>query len=171
MSDDRHQSRMYAVAVRDGHDLFLFCRIRRTVTGDVYVISPRPAPDWNPHFSYHASGHYHVKNDAHPFHVSHWQRPGANFLGTRNMSTMGIAASEPRITNAPCKAEDYAEVFEIPVSALRPEEYRTFVSIDLMESSGPPIISPGARILRQAIFQDSIPWIMVTLFDTHSNEP
>ena len=61
MSNDRNQNRMYAVAVRDGHELFLFCRIRRTVTGDVYVLPPRPDPDWNPHVSYHASGQYHVK--------------------------------------------------------------------------------------------------------------
>ena len=170
MSNDRNQKRMYAVAVRDGQELFLCCRIRRTVTGDVYVMIPHPDPDWNPYISYHASGHYHVKDD-HPYHVSHWQTPDANFQSTRNISTMGIAAGEPRITNLPCKVEDYAEVFEISVSELRPEMYRTMLSVDLTEPSGQPIINPGARILRQAIFQDSIPWIMVTLFDTHPNEP
>ena len=82
------------------------------------------------------------------------------------MCTMGIASDEPRATNTLCKAADYAEVFEIPVSELRPEMYRTFVSVDLMEPGGKPIISPGGEILRQAIFQDSIPWIHVTLFDT-----
>jgi hypothetical protein len=87
------------------------------------------------------------------------------------MSTMGIAAGEPRLTNSPCKVEDYAEVFEIAVSELRPEMYRTMLSVDLTEPSGQPIIYPGARILRQAIFQDNIPWIMVTLFDTHPIEP
>jgi hypothetical protein len=171
MSNDRKQSRMYAVAVRDGHDLFLFCRIHRAVTGDVYVIPPRPVPKWNPHVSYHASGQYHVKNYDHPYHISHWQRPDANFKSTRNMSTMGIAASEPRITNAPCKVEDYTEVFEIPSSDLRPEMYYTLLSVDLTEAAGRPIITPGARILRQAIFQDTVPWIMVTLFDTYPNEP
>jgi hypothetical protein len=87
------------------------------------------------------------------------------------MSTIGIAASEPRITNAPCMPEDYVEVFEIPISDLRPELYRTMLSVDLTEPSGRPIITPGAKILRQTIFQDSIPWIVVTLFDTHPNEP
>ena len=166
-----NQSRMYAVAVRDGHELFLFCRIRRTVTGDVYVIPPRPDPDWNPHVSYHASSHYHVRNDDHPYHISHWQRPDANFQRTRHMTTIGIASGEPRITNAHCRSEDYAEVFEISVSELRPEMYRTMLSVDLTEPSGQPIITPGARILRQVIFQDAVPWIMVTLFDTHPIEP
>ena len=84
---------------------------------------------------------------------------------------MGIASSEPRITNSPCRSEDYAEVFEISVSELRPEMYRTMLSVDLTEPSGQPIITPGARILRQVIFQDAVPWIMVTLFDTHPIEP
>jgi hypothetical protein len=168
MSNNR---RMYAVAIRDGDELWLFCRINRTVTGDVYVAPLRPDPNWNPHVSYHASGQYHVKNYALPYHVSHWQKPDANSLGTHNLSTMGIASHEPRITNAPCKVEDYTEVFEIPISELRPEQYRTFVSLDLTEPSGQPIITPGAKILRQAIFQDSIPWIMVTLFDTSQDRP
>jgi hypothetical protein len=171
MGNDRKQSHMYAVAVRDGDELFLFCRIRRAVTGDIYVTIPRSVPDWSPHVSYHASGQYHVKSYDHPYHVSHWQRPDANFQTTRNMSTMGIAASEPRITNAPCKVEDYTEVFEIPIRDLRPEMHRTMLSVDLTEPSGQPIITPGARILRQAIFQDVVPWIMVTLFDAHPNEP
>jgi hypothetical protein len=129
---------------------------------------PRLAPDWNPHFSYHASGHYHVKNDSQPFHVSHWQRPDANLPSTRNMSIMGIAASEPRHTNSPCKVEDYVKVFEISISELRPEIYRTFLSIDLTDPDGQPIIYPGATVLRQAIFDDGEPWIMVTLFDVSS---
>ena len=171
MNKDRYQSRMYAVAVRDGHDLFLSCRIRRTVTGDVYVMIPRLAPDWNPHISYHASGHYHVKNARHPFHVSHWQRPEAGVPSTRNMSILGMAASEPRCTNTPCKVEDYAQVFEISISDLRPEVYRTFLSIDLTGPDGKPSLYPDATVLRQAIFQDFAPWIMVTLFDTHQDAP
>ena len=87
------------------------------------------------------------------------------------MSTMGIASSEPRLTNSPCKVEDYAEVFEISISDLRSDMYRTMLSVDLTESSGQPIITPGARILRQVIFQDAVPWIMVTLFDTHPIDP
>ena len=117
----RTQSCMYAVAVRDGPELFLVCRIRRTVTGDVYVLPPRLDPHWNPHVTYHTPGHAHVNPDDPPYHVSHWQRPGMEFQGTRPMSTMGIAAGEPRLTNAPCTVEDYADVFEISVSDLRPE--------------------------------------------------
>jgi hypothetical protein len=168
MSPDR---KMYAVAVRDGRELYLFCCINRSVTGDVYVAPPRPDPSWNAHVSYHASTQYHVKNHAQLYHASHWQRPDATFLGTHNMSTIGIAAHEPRRTNAPCRAEDYTEVFEIPVGELSPETHRTFVSLDLMEPGGQPVIPPGAKILRQSIFRDSVPWIVLTLFETSPDRP
>jgi hypothetical protein len=89
----------------------------------------------------------------------------------RHMSSIGMVAGESRLTNMPCKVEDYAAVFEIAVSDLRPELGRTVLSVDLAEPSGQPIIDPGARVLRQAIFQDAVPWIMVTLFDTSPIEP
>ena len=49
--------KMYAVAVRDGADLFLWIRIRRAVSGIYYMIpTSRDEPDWkqwNPHGSQH----------------------------------------------------------------------------------------------------------------------
>jgi hypothetical protein len=167
----RTQSRMYAVAVRDGPDLFLVCRIRRSVTGDVYVLPPRPDPNWNLHVTYHATGHSHANPDDPPYHVSHWQRPDTQFQRARHLSSMEIAAGEPRRINALCKVEDYADVFEISVSDVGVEKNRTMLSLDLTEPSGQPSIAPGTRVLRQAIFQDVIPWITITLVDTHPMDP
>ena len=165
----RPQSCMYAVAVRDGLELFLVCRIRRTVTGDVYVLPPRPDPHWNPHVTYHAPGHAHP--DDPPSHVSHWQRPGTPFQGTRPMSILSIAAGEPRLTNAPCTVDDYADVFEISVSDLRPETGRTMLSVDLTAPGGQPSTVPGARVLRQAVFRDATPCIVITVVDAHPTDP
>jgi hypothetical protein len=57
----------YAVAVRDGEELYLLITVNRE--GDnVYVNSPRPGePEWNPHASYHASGQHHAKSFNHKF--------------------------------------------------------------------------------------------------------
>ena len=49
---------------------------------------------------------------------------------------------------------------------MRPETYRTLLTVDLAEPGGQAIITPGATILRQKAFQDAEPWIMVTLFET-----
>jgi hypothetical protein len=47
---------------------------------------------------------------------------------TRNVITTGVAAGEARAINAPCKADGFSDVFEIPDAMLRPEKYRTFIS-------------------------------------------
>jgi len=51
----------YAVAVRDGNDLFVVVTICRELKGDLYVNWPSVAPHLEPHTSYHASGQTHHK--------------------------------------------------------------------------------------------------------------
>jgi len=165
----QNQGHKYAVTVRDGENLFLVATVCRSRQGDVYVNVPRGYPGLKAHISHHASGQSHVKSYDHKYFIRARQKPDVNFKGTFNMSTMGISSFELRQTYPQCeqcKTEAFDAVFEIPVSELWPEQYRTYVSVDLAEPGGPPIIYPGAQILQQMIFQDSIPWILVTLFDT-----
>jgi hypothetical protein len=51
----------YAVAVREGSDLWLTLWVRRSKKGDVYVMVPRADRGWDPHTSYHRSGTLHSK--------------------------------------------------------------------------------------------------------------
>jgi len=161
------QKRMFALAVRDGADLFLFGSICRGPKGDVYVNFPRGnRPNWKPHSSYHASGQHHQKSFGQKSLVYHRQPPDKNFRGTENVVTIGIASDEPRAIGMRCQPTAFQDVFEIPINDLRGENYRTFVSVDITGAGGNPIITPGSKVIRQAIFQDAFPWILVTLFDT-----
>ncbi len=167
MSGGTDQKRTIAVVVRDGSDLFLFLTICRSETGDVYVNFPRDdIPGWKPHSSYHASGQHHQKSFGHKALVRHRQRPDSKFTGSENVVTTGICCDEPRALNVPCVAGDFHDVFEVPCGELRPERYRTLLAIDIAEPNGQPVITPGAKVIRQAVYQDTIPWILVTLFDT-----
>jgi hypothetical protein len=69
------QANVYAVAVRDGPDLFLFLSICRGASGDVYVNYPRDDLDWKPHTSYRASGQHHQKSSIHKGVQGRRQRP------------------------------------------------------------------------------------------------
>lgn len=167
----QNQKRVFGVAVRDGADLMLVLSICRGPEGDVYVNFPREHdPNWKPHSSYHASGQHHQKSFGHKYFVSHRQRPNKHFAGTVNVVTTGIAVGEPRAINERCNAADYLAVFEIQVDELRPEKYRTYLSVDVTEPDGQPIVPQGAMIVRQIVFQDAVPWIMVTLFDTGTHD-
>src|SRR5215472_9803105 len=66
--------RRFAVAFRDGSDLFLWLWIKRASKGDIYYFIPtgrtgRKWERWNPHRSHHASGQRHHKSFNHPFFV------------------------------------------------------------------------------------------------------
>ena len=161
----------YAVAVRNGQ-LYLFLRIRRAPKGDVYVIIPtgrsseRQWKQWNPHASHHSTGHYHQKSFDRRFMPQQRQKLDASFHWTENLLTRGIAVDEPQAFGELCSTGQFSDFFEIPVADLRPEKYRTYISVDLTEPGGRPTIYPNAQILGQKVFQDAVPWIVVTLFET-----
>jgi hypothetical protein len=156
---------MYAVAVRDDQ-LYLILRVRRSPKGEVFVMFPREDPDWDPHSSIHIDGTHHQKSFDHKFHVQVGDKPTVEPKETRNVVTTGVAAGEARVINAPCKANEFSDVFEIPEVMLRPEKYRTHISVDLTSPGGTPIIPHGARILQQHVVNEVVPWIVITLFET-----
>src|SRR5258708_13438470 len=53
---------LYAVAIRDGSNLWLTLWVRRSRKGDVFVLVPRAERKWTPHASYHVDGTLHVKS-------------------------------------------------------------------------------------------------------------
>ena len=163
-------NRIYAVAVRDGADLFLILRIRRSQNGDIYTMIPTGRNNdewkkWNPHASYHADGQYHHKSFDRKMLQRQEQVPDTGFTGTINLMTRPIAANEPRAFGVLCKTAEFSEVFEIPVFEVTSDKYRTHISVDLVEPGGKEIVTPRAKVLRQAVFKDAIPWILVTLFE------
>lgn len=89
--------------------------------------------------------------------------PGSVVLRTSLPSAS--RSDEPRAIGVPCVATQFDAIFEIPVGELRPEHYRTGLSVDLVEPGAPPIIPPTARVVRQSVFDDMIPWIMLTLYE------
>ena len=156
--------KMYAIAVRD-EDLFLFLRVKRNAKGEVFVLFPRDPKGWNPHASYHADGTHHQKSYNHKSIVRKRAKPDAAFPEAANLITTGIASDEPRAINALCDPTNFSAVFEIPVTDLSAEKYRTMISVDLTPPGGKPIITTGAQVLKQVTFKDTIPWIVATLYE------
>jgi len=157
---------MYAVAVREDDEVYLFLRVRRNAKGEVFLMFPREQEGWNPHSSIHADGTHHQKAFYHKFHVQTGEKLTVGFQETKNVVTAGIASGEAQAINMRCKADEFSHVFEIPAEKLRAEKYRTYVSVDLTPPNGKPIITPDACVLQQHIFQDAVPWIVITLFGT-----
>jgi hypothetical protein len=161
--------RMFAVAVRDGDALFLWIRIRRAVDGDLYYVFPtgRQEPEWkkwNPHGSLHKDGRLHHKSFDRKLSLQKGQKPDSNFKDTVNWITRGIASDEPRAFGVICGPAQFSEVMEVPVSILSPKKWETYVSVDLTEPHGSASINTSdGQILAQHTFEDSIPWILVSV--------
>jgi hypothetical protein len=97
-----YSDRMFAVAVRDGDELFLWIRLRRAAGTDIYYVVPTGREDerdwkkWNPHGSWHRDGRVHHKSfDKKMLPVEERQKPDARFEGTYNLITRGLASDEP----------------------------------------------------------------------------
>jgi hypothetical protein len=78
----------YAVAIRDGSDLWLTLWVRCSPKGEVFIMYPRADPG-NPHASYHRDGTLHQKS--HGFvGISHKrQPPTAGFTGSEHLGLYG----------------------------------------------------------------------------------
>ena len=163
---DMMKEQMIAVAIRDGENLFLWLRIRRAPSGDIYYMFPtgRPEPEWkkwDPHGSLHADGRSHHKTFDQKVSQQQQQKPDVDFKGTVNFITRPIAASEPKDFGVLCDKTKFTEVMELLASIFSSKKSETYFSIDLTEAGGQPTIT--GEILAQRAF-DGSPVIWVTAY-------
>lgn len=156
--------RRIAIAVRDT-GLFLVATIVRKAA-NVYVEFPGDhVTGWEPHSSYHESGQHHQKSFNQHFLSQKKQKPDSTFKGAVSVVAFGLDSGGHKALNLPCDPNDFSDVFEIPVTLLRPEKYSTDVYVDLVEPGVDPLLIPGATVLQQERYRDAEPWIVLTLLE------
>lgn len=156
--------RQIAIAVKD-IDLFLEATVVRAAETDVYVNFPRDhVVGWKPHTSYHASGQHHQKSFGQAFFPKKKNKPDSTFKGTVNVVSFGLASGEHKALNL-LDPNDFSDVFEVPVTLLRPDKYSTYVYVDLVEPGMDPLLIPSAIIRLQKMYKDAEPWIVVTFLE------
>jgi hypothetical protein len=90
----------YAVAVRDGADLWLGLWFKRTKKGEFVILIPRTDRDWDPHWTYHSDGRFHAKSRGHIVLEKKLQPLTGPFRGTEHLgSLMGYG---PKSVGAIC---------------------------------------------------------------------
>jgi len=148
---------IYAVAVRDS-GLWLTLWVRRSWKKEFFVFMPRPDGS-NPHASYHVDGRYHHKSDGRTFGQRQLQRLDQLFKGTETLG--GWGGHSPKGVGAVCDPNAFAGVVELPPGVLGPRDGD--VLVDLVEPGCTPITWPG-EIVREEIFKDAEPWIVIRVF-------
>jgi hypothetical protein len=144
----------YAVAIRDGANLWLTMTVRRDPKGDVYVLNPRQ--EGNPHASYHPkNGRFHHKSDDNIMMSEQRQRL-TEFKGCLHM---GMFQGHFKDVGAVCNPANFSDVLEVPSGILGPHD--GFVAVDLIEPGCEPKEELGQPVLLTRTYEDSIPWIVV----------
>jgi hypothetical protein len=148
---------LYAVAIRDGSDLWLTLWVRRSKQGDVYVVIPRGDRSWDPHLSYHHDGTIHSKSFGRKFFPSAKRQPlNDKFKGTEHL---GIFAGHGKSIGAVCNPDDFAGAIEVEPGVLGPDGW---VAVDLVEPNCEPMdVSASGRVVKQATFSDAFPSLVL----------
>jgi hypothetical protein len=149
----------YAVAVREGSDLWLTLWVKRTRKGEFFVIVPRKDRGWNVHTSYHLDGTLHMKSFDHKLASPQKRQPlTGTFRGTEHLGAhMGHG---PKGVGAICDPTAFSGVVEVTPGVLGPRDGQ--VVVDLVEPGCEPLPWPNV-LVQQEIFQDIVPWVVIRI--------
>jgi hypothetical protein len=166
----------YALAVHEDGRLLLAYVVRRAPKGDVYCNWPQnwppkdpdwPSnPSWQPHASYHASGEFHHKSHNRARLRRQVQEPDENFAGVVEVISTNVPAAWARAINKPCDSTQFSEVVEVDAADLKVGPGRVpHLWVDLAAAGCLPVVPTDMRVIRQQVFSDATPHIVITVLD------
>ena len=119
----------YAVAIRDGSELWLTLWVRCSRKGEIFVMYPRPDRDWDAHASYHLDGTLHQKSYGH-VGISVKRQPLTEaFRGSEHLGL--YSGHGPKSTGAVCDPKAFDGVIIVEPGILGPAQGS--VGVDLVE--------------------------------------
>ena len=149
----------YAVAVREGDDLWLTLWVRRSPKGEFFIFQPRGDRDWDPHASLHADGSFHMKSHDAKMLVQNRQPPASIKESEHLGAYLGHG---PKSVGAVCDPADFTEVFEVPPGILG--QRNGTVVVDLVAEPGvTPLAHPAEEVDRR-LFTDTVPHVLIRIF-------
>lgn len=150
---------LYAVAIRQDSKLWLALWVRRSQKGDIFVLKPQSASDWDPHTSYHRDGRVHSKSYGKVVFPPNQRQPlTPAFRGTELLVI--YAGFGTRSVGAECDPVTFSGIVEVPSGLLGVSD--GVVIVDLVEPGCEPVECYREIVLRE-YFREGIPWIVITV--------
>jgi hypothetical protein len=145
----------YAVAIKDGADLWLTLWVKCSRKGEVFILYPGDARG-DAHASYHLKGAFHQKIDDHRVIIQDRQPLTAAFAGSEHLGAYGGHSS----TGAVCDPKAFDAVVCVEPGTFRPAG--GLVVVDLVEAGYHP--RPDFDFpLRQTFPRDARPSVVITI--------
>jgi len=149
----------YAVAIREGSNLWLTLWVTRSPKGEFFVLVPRAQRKWTPHASYHQSGSHHMKSYDHVSVRRQGQPLTGPFKGTVNLGCFGGHATNL----ATCDPALFDGVVEVAPGVLGPT--LGTVCVDLVEPGCQPVTAlPAHKIVQREVFTNLEPHVVLTIY-------
>jgi hypothetical protein len=171
-----YDEKMYGIVIvgPDGAKR-LFGRVRRSRRGEVFAVwAEDESPEnlgrgSNPHASYHSSGRLHSKTHDRATVIKQLQAPDHSFLGNQPIEATnadrGLSPTLPPLSGR------FDDLFEIPSNLLTGGQEQA-ITVDVVEPSQTPIRLTGSdTVLAEKIFEDAVPWIIVSLVEASTLFP
>jgi hypothetical protein len=151
---------LYAVAAREGSDLWLTLWVRRSPKGEIFIMLPRGDRDWAPHTSYHRDGSLHMKSyDRKVLPPQKRQPLTGPFRGSEHLGV--YYGHTPKSVGAICDPSAFSGVVEVEPGVLGP--VHGGVTVDLVEPGHEPTGFPWTQIVTRQVFRDILPWVVITV--------
>jgi hypothetical protein len=147
---------LYAVALREGSDLWLTLWVKRSKKGEYFVFNPSADRDWNPHTSYHLDGTFHMKSHGRTVHRQKRQPLAGTFRGNEPLGS--YAGHGPKGVGAICDPSAFSGVVEVSPGVLGPRHGTVAVDLVAPRCEPMPLFQP---VVQQSIFRDTVPWIVI----------
>jgi hypothetical protein len=156
----------YAVAVREGSDLWLTLWVRRSRKPEFFVMVPRGDSGWDPHTSYHLDGTQHMKSFGTKLDVQQRQPLTGTFRGTEHLGAyLGYG---PKGIGAICDPTDFSGVVKVAPGVLGPRHGS--VVVDLVEPGCEPM-PLFSNVVQQEVFRDAVPWVVIRVCSDGAPQP
>jgi len=150
----------YAVAVREGSDLWLTLWVRRSRKGEFFIMLPCGDRDWAPHTSYHLDGTLHMKGHGHTLLPPQKRQPLTGVF--RGGEHLGVYAGyAPKSVGAICDPAAFSGVVEVAPGVLGPRHGR--ITVDLVEPGHEPMEFFWTQIVTRQVFRNILPWVVITV--------
>jgi hypothetical protein len=152
----------YAVAVQDGHNLWLTLWVKRSHKGEFFVFQPRKEQEWDhrtwdPHTSYHLDGTLHVKSYGKPVIERKNQPLTGVFHGSVDLGT--YAGHGPKGVGAICDPNAFSGVAKVAPGILGPGD--GVVKVDLTEPCYDEMVCPEIHFVSRHVFCHSVPRVVI----------
>jgi hypothetical protein len=147
----------YAVAIREGSDLWLTLWVRRSPKPEFFVMQPRSDRGWDPHVSYHFNGKLHFKSHGRVVLKKERQPLSDTFRGTVHLGGHG---GHGKSIGAICDRKAFDGVVEVESDVLDPRHGQ--VVVDLVEPGCKPMPWPFV-LVRRKTFKHRKPWVVIRI--------